>query len=89
MKFWKKSGRKLKYFLTIYCFRGAFGVVHRCVERSTGNTFAAKFVNTNQSLDKETLKQEVRTMSELRHPQLINLHAAFETDNDITMIYEL
>lgn len=63
--------------------------MHRCVERSTGNTFAVKFVDTNQSMDKEMVKQEIRTMSELRHPKLINLHAAFESYNEIAMIYEL
>lgn len=67
---------------------GAFGVVHRCVERATGNTFAAKFVNTPHEADKETVKKEINTMSELRHPRLINLHDAFEDDQEMVMIYE-
>ena len=68
---------------------GAFGVVHRCVERATGNTFAAKFVNTPQSADKDTVRKEIQTMSELRHPSLINLHDAFESEHEMVMIYEL
>ncbi|TMS38626.1 hypothetical protein L596_005310 [Steinernema carpocapsae] len=67
---------------------GAFGVVHRCVERATGNTFAAKFVNTPHEADKETVRKEIHTMSELRHPSLINLHDAFEDDDEMVMIYE-
>uniref|UniRef100_A0A0N5A493 non-specific serine/threonine protein kinase n=1 Tax=Parastrongyloides trichosuri TaxID=131310 RepID=A0A0N5A493_PARTI len=67
---------------------GAFGVVHRCVERATGNTFAAKFVNTVSNSEKDTVRKEIHTMSELRHPSLINLHDAFEDENQMAMIYE-
>uniref|UniRef100_A0AC34RIM6 Twitchin n=1 Tax=Panagrolaimus sp. JU765 TaxID=591449 RepID=A0AC34RIM6_9BILA len=67
---------------------GAFGVVHRCVERATGNTFAAKFVTTPSAAEKETVRKEINTMSELRHPSLINLHDAFEDDHEMVMIYE-
>uniref|UniRef100_A0AC35TXM9 Ig-like domain-containing protein n=1 Tax=Rhabditophanes sp. KR3021 TaxID=114890 RepID=A0AC35TXM9_9BILA len=67
---------------------GAFGVVHRCVEKATGNTFAAKFVNTNTPQDKETVRKEIGTMSDLRHPSLINLHDAYEDDTQMAMIYE-
>ncbi|PIO72952.1 immunoglobulin I-set domain protein [Teladorsagia circumcincta] len=67
---------------------GAFGVVHRCTERATGNTFAAKFVNTQNEADKATVRKEINTMSVLRHPTLINLHDAFEGDKEMVMIYE-
>uniref|UniRef100_A0AAF5DMX8 non-specific serine/threonine protein kinase n=1 Tax=Strongyloides stercoralis TaxID=6248 RepID=A0AAF5DMX8_STRER len=67
---------------------GAFGVVHRCVERATGNTFAAKFVNTVSDNEKDTVTKEIQVMSELRHPSLINLHDAFEDENQMAMIYE-
>uniref|UniRef100_A0A1I7VVS1 non-specific serine/threonine protein kinase n=1 Tax=Loa loa TaxID=7209 RepID=A0A1I7VVS1_LOALO len=67
---------------------GAFGSVHRCVERATGNTFAAKFVNTPHDADKDTVCKEINTMSVLRHPKLINLHDAFEDDKEMVMIYE-
>uniref|UniRef100_A0A7E4VU92 non-specific serine/threonine protein kinase n=1 Tax=Panagrellus redivivus TaxID=6233 RepID=A0A7E4VU92_PANRE len=67
---------------------GAFGVVHRCVERATGNTFAAKFVTTPSTAEKETVRKEINTMSELRHPALINLHDAFEDEHEMVMIYE-
>ncbi|KAK6110371.1 Fibronectin type III domain family protein [Brugia pahangi] len=67
---------------------GAFGSVHRCVERATGNTFAAKFVNTPHDADKDTVRKEINTMSVLRHPKLINLHDAFEDDKEMIMVHE-
>ncbi|CAJ0936412.1 unnamed protein product, partial [Mesorhabditis belari] len=67
---------------------GAFGVVHRCVERSTGNTFAAKFVNTPHQTDKETVKKEIQVMNALRNPSLIHLHDAYEDDHEMVMVYE-
>nr|AZI15635.1 UNC-22 [Auanema rhodensis] len=67
---------------------GAFGVVHRCTERATGNTFAAKFVMTPHEADKDTVRKEINTMSVLRHPKLINLHDAFDDQNEMVMIYE-
>ncbi|KAI1726538.1 protein kinase domain-containing protein [Ditylenchus destructor] len=67
---------------------GAFGVVHRCVEKATGNTFAAKFVETPNDAAKETVRKEINTMSELRHPSLINLRDAFVYENETVMVYE-
>lgn len=67
---------------------GAFGVVHRCTERTTGNTFAAKFLNTPHEADKETVRKEIATMSTIRHPTVINLHDAYEDDKEMVMIYE-
>ncbi|KAL7073030.1 hypothetical protein ACQ4LE_008149 [Meloidogyne hapla] len=68
---------------------GAFGVVHRCVERKTGNVFAAKFVPTlGGEKQKEIIREEIRTMSELRHSSLVALHDAFEMEQEMIMIYE-
>jgi len=63
--------------------------VHRVVEKSTGNSFAAKFLSTPSQADKETVKSEIGIMSQLRHPRLINLHDAFEEDDEMVMVYEL
>ncbi|CAJ0587388.1 unnamed protein product, partial [Mesorhabditis spiculigera] len=67
---------------------GAFGVVHRCVERSTGNTFAAKFVNTPHQTDKDTVRKEIQVMNALRNPSLIHLHDAYEDQHEMVMVYE-
>ncbi|CDW52538.1 protein unc g; protein unc f; protein unc d; prot ein unc b; protein unc a [Trichuris trichiura] len=67
---------------------GAFGQVVRCVEKSTGNVFAAKLVKTSTPAEKETVRKEIDIMNQLRHPKLIHLHDAFDNDDTMVMIYE-
>lgn len=68
---------------------GAFGVVHRCREIATGNIFAAKFIPVSSMMEKELIKKEIDIMNQLHHPKLINLHDAFEDDDEMILIYEL
>lgn len=68
---------------------GAFGVVHRCRERSTGNYFAAKFIPVASAMEKELIKKEIDIMNQLHHRKLINLHDAFEDDDEMVLIFEL
>ena len=68
---------------------GAFGVVHRCIEKATGRVFVAKFINTPYPLDKYTVKNEISIMNQLHHPKLINLHDAFEDKYEMVLILEL
>jgi len=67
---------------------GAFGVVHRCRERKTGNIFAAKFIPVAHNVEKELIKKEIDIMNQLHHPKLINLHDAFEDDDEMVLIFE-
>jgi serine/threonine protein kinase len=67
---------------------GAFGVVHRAVEKSTGRNFVAKFINTPYPLDKNTVKNEINMMNQLHHPKLLNLHDAFEDQHEMVMVLE-
>ncbi|XP_025833492.1 twitchin isoform X4 [Agrilus planipennis] len=67
---------------------GAFGVVHRCRERKTGNIFAAKFIPVSHAMEKELIRKEIDIMNQLHHPKLINLHDAFEDDDEMVLIYE-
>ncbi|GFR58132.1 myosin light chain kinase [Elysia marginata] len=67
---------------------GAFGVVHRCIEKATGRVFVAKFINTPYPLDKYTVKNEISIMNQLHHPKLINLHDAFEDKYEMVLILE-
>ena len=40
---------------------GAFGVVHRCVEKESGNKYAAKFVRMpGGEPERETVRREIR-----------------------------
>lgn len=68
---------------------GAFGVVHRCRERATGNIFAAKFIPVSHVMEKELIKKEIDIMNQLHHRKLINLHDAFEDDDEMVLIFEL
>ncbi|GIY64293.1 twitchin [Caerostris darwini] len=67
---------------------GAFGVVHRCKERSTGRVFAAKFIPVSHPMEKTMIKREIDIMNQLHHPKLIRLHDAFEEDDEMILIYE-
>lgn len=67
---------------------GAFGVVHRCRERKTGNIFAAKFIPVSHAIEKELIRKEIDIMNQLHHPKLINLHDAFEDDDEMVLIFE-
>jgi serine/threonine protein kinase len=70
------------------CFSGAFGVVHRAVEKATGKNFVAKFINTPYPTDKNTVKNEIGIMNQLHHRKLLNLHDAFEDQHEMVMVLE-
>ena len=68
--------------------RGPFGVVHRCIERGTGRTFAAKFMDV-EAKDKIFIKQEIEAMNQLQHPRLQQCHDAFDMDEKFVLITDL
>ncbi|XP_041468950.1 twitchin-like isoform X3 [Lytechinus variegatus] len=65
--------------------RGPFGVVHRCIERGTGRTFAAKFMDVEPK-DKAFIKEEIEAMNQLQHPRLQQCHDAFDMDDKFVLI---
>jgi len=67
---------------------GAFGVVHRAVEKSTGRNFVAKFINTQSAAEKNTVKAEIGIMNQLHHQNLLNLHDAFEDQHEMILVLE-
>ncbi|XP_059218729.1 twitchin isoform X21 [Stomoxys calcitrans] len=67
---------------------GAFGVVHRCRELKTGNIFAAKFIPVSHAIEKDMIRREIDIMNQLHHQKLINLHDAFEDDDEMVLILE-
>ncbi|XP_021346443.1 twitchin-like isoform X8 [Mizuhopecten yessoensis] len=67
---------------------GAFGVVHRCVEKKTGRVFVAKFINTPYPLDKATVRNEINVMNQTHHPKLLTLHDAFEDKYEMILVLE-
>lgn len=69
--------------------RGAFGVVHRAIERKSGKTFAAKFVPTPDAQSRNLIKRECEMMNQLINPKLLNLHDYFDNGNEAVLITEL
>ena len=43
----------------------------------------------SHALEKELIRREIDIMNQLHHPKLINLHDAFEDDDEMVLIYEL
>lgn len=71
-----------------YICRGAFGVVHRAIERATTKNWAAKFVRCRPG-DKDLVRREIDLMNSLHHPKLLQLHEAFDQPGEMVMILEL
>lgn len=68
--------------------KGRYGTVKRVIEACSGTSFAAKFVRTIKTKDREQVREEIRIMNMLRHPKLLLLAAAFESPKEIVMITE-
>ncbi|XP_044151428.1 LOW QUALITY PROTEIN: myosin light chain kinase family member 4 [Bufo gargarizans] len=67
---------------------GRFGQVHRCVEKTSGLTLAAKIIKVRGHKEKEEVKNEIQVMNQLNHTNLIQLYDAFESRNDIILVME-
>ncbi|CAG0901107.1 unnamed protein product [Darwinula stevensoni] len=78
------------YNLSEIVGRGKFGVVYRCREKSTGLTFAAKFVKTTKKEDRKDVEREMEIMRMLQHPRLLQLYDAFDDGkHEMCLILEL
>ncbi|XP_010877978.1 serine/threonine-protein kinase 17B [Esox lucius] len=79
------------YEITGELGRGKFAVVKRCVEKSTGKVFAAKFLRKRRR-GRDCRAEVVHEMAVLEaarnNPRVVNLHAAYETDHDIVLLLE-
>ncbi|XP_032710469.1 myosin light chain kinase 3 [Lontra canadensis] len=67
---------------------GRFGQVHRCTEKSTGLSLAAKIIKVKSAKDRDDVKNEVNIMNQLSHVNLIQLYDAFESKNSCTLVME-
>jgi calcium/calmodulin-dependent protein kinase (CaM kinase) II len=71
--------------------RGAFSIVKRCVQKSTGLEFAAKIINTKKltSRDFQKLEREARVCRKLQHPNIVRLHDSIQEENYHYLIFDL
>lgn len=62
--------------------KGAFSIVRRCVQKSTGLEFAAKIINTRKlsPRDFQKLEREARICRKLNHPNIGQCHLSPASD---------
>ncbi|KYM77252.1 Calcium/calmodulin-dependent protein kinase type II alpha chain [Atta colombica] len=70
---------------------GAFSVVRRCVQKSTGHEFAAKIINTKKlsNRDFQKLEREARICRKLQHPNIVRLHDSIQEENFHYLVFDL
>ena len=72
------------------CYRGAYGVVKKCVHKENGNIFAAKIIKTSNSNIRKSVMQEIEMMRAVgRHSKIVELFDAYQTPFEIVMVLEL
>ncbi|OXA60712.1 calcium/calmodulin-dependent protein kinase type II alpha chain isoform X2 [Folsomia candida] len=71
--------------------KGAFSIVRRCVQKSTGLEFAAKIINTKKlsARDFQKLEREARICRKLQHPNIVRLHDSIQEENFHYLVFDL
>ncbi|XP_037925657.1 calcium/calmodulin-dependent protein kinase type II alpha chain isoform X9 [Hermetia illucens] len=71
--------------------KGAFSIVKRCVQKSTGLEFAAKIINTKKltARDFQKLEREARICRKLQHPNIVRLHDSIQEENYHYLVFDL
>ncbi|XP_069481814.1 death-associated protein kinase 1 [Ambystoma mexicanum] len=74
---------------------GHSAVVRKCLEKSTGVQYAAKFIkkrrtkSSRRGVTREDIDREVSILKEIKHPNVITLHEVYENKADVILILEL
>lgn len=76
--------------------RGISSTVRRCIEKETGNEFAAKIIDLSSDSEGEAQAMQEATIQEVNilrmvagHPYIIDLHDVFESSTFIFLVFEL
>ncbi|XP_022239922.1 calcium/calmodulin-dependent protein kinase type II delta chain-like isoform X2 [Limulus polyphemus] len=71
--------------------KGAFSIVRRCVQKSSGLEFAAKIINTKKlsARDFQKLEREARICRKLNHPNIVRLHDSIQEEGCHYLIFDL
>ncbi|XP_071547467.1 phosphorylase b kinase gamma catalytic chain, skeletal muscle/heart isoform isoform X3 [Panulirus ornatus] len=73
--------------------RGGCSVVRRCIEKETGQQYAAKIIDLSDSSEHGVYEATIREIEVLRtvagHPYIIELHDVFESSTFIFLVFEL
>ena len=68
--------------------KGAFSVVYKCIEKETGNEFAAKIIKTAAMSVRELIKleREARINRKVEHENIVQLHNTIQVSLEVLMI---
>ncbi|KAL3877514.1 hypothetical protein ACJMK2_035211 [Sinanodonta woodiana] len=71
--------------------KGAFSIVRRCVQKSTGLEFAAKIINTKKlsARDHQKLEREARICRLLKHSNIVRLHDSIQDEGFHYLVFDL
>lgn len=79
-----------KYEIQAVLGSGLCSTVRKCVEKSTGISYAVKIVEFNSPSEREQTLNEVELMKLIgSHPNIILVHDTFESDSFIFIVMEL
>lgn len=87
----KRSGIELRYELGQPIGAGGMGVVYDARDRKLGRRVAIKVLRDESRLDpkaKAALLDEARTLAELSHPAIVDLHAVEEDERGLYLVFE-
>ena len=78
-----------KYEIREVIGHGSFSQVHLAQCLCSGKYYACKIINKRCVVDKERLREEIRIVSKIQHSNIIGVHEAFETEDEILLLLEL
>ena len=78
-----------KQIIIVIRFRGKFGTVCECKEKSSSQVLAAKTINIKKPQERKEVENEIQVMCQLQHPRLLQLYDAFDDGSNIILITEL
>ncbi|KAB0796878.1 hypothetical protein PPYR_10939 [Photinus pyralis] len=68
--------------------KGRYGVVHKVAHKTTGCHSAAKIVRCRTAKDKKKVQDEIDIMNLIRHPKLLQLLAAYQSQREMVLLME-
>lgn len=89
MRFKDALGSASDAFRFSMSFRGKFGTVYKCKEKSTGLCLAAKFIAVPNRKERKNVERELDMMNRLQHPKIIQLYDAYEYNKMVCVVLEL
>jgi len=68
---------------------GYFAIVKKGVDKKTGAPVAIKIINKDLVEKEETLRNEIEILSKVDHPNIVKMHAIFDTPEHLFIVMEL